>query len=365
MKKMISLFTASLMTVGMSVPALAADINVTVDSAPVTWTDAKPFIDENSRTLVPLRPIANALGLEVAWNDDTNTASFTDGETTVEFVVGSNEYHAFLNHFDMHTYMEMDTTPVIKDSRIFAPARYLAESFHYAVGWNQAAQTVLITAITDPEEEIIVTPKVPTGELAAAFPVTAAADTWVKNYIAFEGLTLAEDADIFEYFIETETPMNGFGMSYSIVTEGNYIEMDMSADFSTPAGTYPVTFIIPNAYFTDAPTDVVVTTTMTVTDASIETAMEKALAELEYGVETVYGAHAGDIAEAVAYSTEWLFGKTPFQLTLSDGDWCYDSEGNIMRELWECTVTMTNTGTGESVSEPNVVIPLTFDPASA
>ena len=73
----------------------------------------------------------------------------------------------------------------------------------------------------------------------------------------------------------------------------------------------------------------------------------------------------GDIAEAVAYSTAWLFGETPFQLTLSDGDWCYDSEGNIMRELWECTVTMTNTGTGESVSEPNVVIPLTFDPASA
>ena len=154
MKKLISLFTAALMTVGLSVPALAADIHVTVDNHPVAWTDTKPFIDENSRTLVPLRPIANALGLEVAWNDDTNTASFTDGETTVEFVVGSNEYHAFLNHFDMHTYLEMDTTPVIKDSRIFAPARYLAESFHYAVGWNQAAQTVLITAITDPEEEI-------------------------------------------------------------------------------------------------------------------------------------------------------------------------------------------------------------------
>ncbi|MBR5793463.1 MAG: copper amine oxidase N-terminal domain-containing protein, partial [Anaerotignum sp.] len=87
MKKWISLFTAALMTIGMSVPALAGDINVTVDGTLVPWTDARPFIDENSRTLVPLRPIANALGLEVAWNDDTNTASFTDSETTVEFVV--------------------------------------------------------------------------------------------------------------------------------------------------------------------------------------------------------------------------------------------------------------------------------------
>ena len=102
MKRIMSLFTAAALVVGMSVPTLAAEINVTVEGAPVTWTDAKPFIDENDRTLVPLRPIANALGLEVGWNDDTNTASFTDGETTAEFVVGSNEYHCFLNDFDMH-----------------------------------------------------------------------------------------------------------------------------------------------------------------------------------------------------------------------------------------------------------------------
>ena len=144
MKRMISLLTAAMMVVGMNATAFAADINVTVDGTPIAWTDAKPFIDENDRTLVPLRPIANGLGLEVGWNDDTNTASFTDGETTAEFVVGSNEYHCFLNDFDMHVYVEMDTKPVIKDSRIFAPARYLAECFQYAVGWDQATQTVTL-----------------------------------------------------------------------------------------------------------------------------------------------------------------------------------------------------------------------------
>ena len=97
MKRMISMITAALLAVGMSTTAFAADINVTVDGTPVAWTDAKPFIDENSRTLVPLRPIAKALGLEVAWNDDTNTASFTDGTTTVDFIVDSPEYRAYIS----------------------------------------------------------------------------------------------------------------------------------------------------------------------------------------------------------------------------------------------------------------------------
>ena len=96
MKKLISLISAASLALGMNTAVFAADIQVTVEGTPVAWTDAKPFIDENSRTLVPLRPIANALGLTVAWNDDTNTAAFTDGEGTLEFTVGSNKTHSFL-----------------------------------------------------------------------------------------------------------------------------------------------------------------------------------------------------------------------------------------------------------------------------
>ena len=366
MKKMISLFTAALLAVGMSATALAADISVTVEGTPVAWTDAKPFIDENDRTLVPLRPIANALGLEVAWNDDTNTAAFTDGETTAEFVVGSSEYHCFLNDFDMHVYVTMDTTPVISDSRIYAPARYLAECFQYNVGWDQATQTVTLVKAEMEENMLPVQlPTVPAGQLAAMAPITAEAGAWTRTYIALDGVMLSEDADIFEHSIEAETPISGFGMGYTLFAEGNYIEMDVNADFTVPAGTYPVTFTIPKAFFADAAADVIVTTTMTVTATRAETALEKALEDLEWGVETVYGANASDITEAVTDSIGWMFEETPFQLTLTDGDWSYDSEGNIIRELWECTVTVTNTETGESASASNVLIPLTFDPESA
>ena len=351
MKRMISLFTAAALALGMSVPAFAAEINVTVEGTPVAWTDARPFIDENDRTLVPLRPIANALGLEVAWNDDTNTAAFTDGETTAEFVVGSNEYHCFLNDFDMHVYVTMDTTPVIKGSRIYAPARYLAECFQYVVGWDQAAQTVTMVKAEVPAEDPVKLPEVPAGEIAVLPPVTAEAGSHALTEMVFNGVTFVEDPDIFEYSIEADTTLNGLGFGYSIM--------------GAAPGTYPVTFTVPKGYFSDAKEDIVVSTTFTVTSPKAETVLERILDDLSWGVETTYGANAAEITEAAKESVGGMLEETPFQMTLTDGDWSYDSEGNIIRELWDCTVTVTNTETGESASETNVLIPLTFDPESA
>ena len=363
MKRMISLFTAALLAVCMNATAFAADINVTVEGAPVVWTDAKPFIDENSRTLVPLRPIAKALGLEVSWNDDTNTAAFTDGETTTEFVVGSNEYHCFLNGYDIHVYVTMDTTPVIKDSRIYAPARYLAECFQYNVGWDQTTQTVTIVKAEMKEEEPVVLPEIPAGQIATAAPVTVEAGSSGLTYIVFDGVTLVDDPDIFEYSIDIDSTLNGLGGGYGFA-DGR-VEMELMPELAQTPGTYPVTFTIDKGFFTDAKEDVVVSTTLTVTAPKAETVLKKVLEDLEWGVETTYGANAAEITEAVLENFGWMLEETPFQLALTDGDWSYDSEGNILRELWECTVTVTNTETGESVSVSNVLIPLTFDPESA
>ena len=313
---------------------------------------------------MPLRPIANALGLEVTWEDVTKTASFTDGTTTVDFIVDSPEYRAYLNGYNIYAYTEMDTKAVIKDSRIFAPARYLAESFRYDVGWEDATKSVTITKIAS-EEESLVLPEVPAGQIATATPVTAEAGSFGLTHIVFDGVTLVDDPDIFEYSIDAETPLNGLGYGYSFVPAENYVEMDIASELSAAPGTYPLTFTIDKGFFADAEEDVIVSTTLTVTAPKADTVLEKVLEDLEWGVETTYGANAAEITEAVLETSGWMFEETPFQLTLTDGDWSYDSEGNILRELWECTVTITNTETGESASESNVLIPLTFDPESA
>ena len=358
MKKPFLITTALLLTLGMNTAALATDIQVTVEGTPIVWADAKPFIDENDRTLVPLRPIGNALGLEVDWNDDTNTASFTDGETTVEFVVGSNECHAFLNDADMHAYLEMDTTPVIRNSRIFAPARYLAESFHYAVGWHQSTQTVLITKVTEPEEEIIVTPQVPAGEVAAISPVTAEAGSNGTTYISFNGISLTEEPDIFEYSIDSETTLNGLGFNYTFIPEENYVEMNLGADLTAPVGTYPVTFTIPAGFFADAKEDVVVSTTFTVTEPKAETVMAKILENLDFGLWLAEGSDTSAVTAAVQEETGWVMDGSPFALTVSNGAFVTNDEGAL--DAFSCTLTVTNTETNETFSVSDAVTSLYF-----
>ncbi len=120
-------------------PSLTGEISVTVAGDPVAWTDAVPFIDENSRTMVPLRAVGDALGLTVGWDGLAREAFFTDGTRTIFFPIGSAEARTG----DGET-IPMDTAAVIVNDRTYAPVRYLAEYFGRTVGWDGATRTVLI-----------------------------------------------------------------------------------------------------------------------------------------------------------------------------------------------------------------------------
>ena len=180
MKKIAALILTGILAFGCFSTAFAAETKVSVDGVPVVFTDAKPFVDENGRTMVPLRPIANAMGLEVAWDATTQTAAFTTGlpdewiETTEDiyeafgvsedekfeqlratlyFTMGkaecSGEFIALMENGEQRSVdageYPMDTVPVVKDGRTYAPVRYLAENFNYEVGWNGATSTVTLT----------------------------------------------------------------------------------------------------------------------------------------------------------------------------------------------------------------------------
>ena len=115
------------------------DIGVTVNGSGVIWTDAKPFIDKNSRTMVPLRAVAEALNLQVDWDGTAREAIFTDGSKTIYFPIGSSTARTA----DGQTVM-MDTAAVIANDRTYAPIRYLAEFFGHTVDWNGTTRTVII-----------------------------------------------------------------------------------------------------------------------------------------------------------------------------------------------------------------------------
>ena len=123
-------------------------VNVLVNDMPVPWTDALPFIDANNRTMVPLRAVAEALGLTVDWNGAKREAIFTNGTNTIYFPIGNNAARTG----DGGT-VQMNTAAVIVNDRTFAPIRYLAEYFGYTVGWDGDTRTVIINPVRNSEVE--------------------------------------------------------------------------------------------------------------------------------------------------------------------------------------------------------------------
>ena len=111
---------------------------VTVSGEGVGWPDARPFIDSNDRTLVPLRPVAYALGLQVIWDGANREAVFTDGRKTMRFPIDSNVAKT------SDGTVQMTTAAIIREDRTYAPIRYLAEYFGFTVEWKGESHTVAI-----------------------------------------------------------------------------------------------------------------------------------------------------------------------------------------------------------------------------
>jgi hypothetical protein len=131
-------------------------INVTVKGNVIDFPDAKPFLDENNRTLVPIRFIGEALGCEVEWKESLKRARFTyqtekpgaAGQITIDFFIGKNTFKVTRgNILYASTPVEeisMDTTALLSDDRTFVPVRYLAEAIGAVVSWDGANQTVSV-----------------------------------------------------------------------------------------------------------------------------------------------------------------------------------------------------------------------------
>lgn len=94
--------------------------------------DVAPFI-ENDRTYVPVRYLAYALGVadkDVAWDDKTKTVTLSMDGTTLELKVGDKTL--YVNGKPQ----VMDVAPLLRDGRVFLPARFVAEAFGFDVSWQ-------------------------------------------------------------------------------------------------------------------------------------------------------------------------------------------------------------------------------------
>ena len=94
---------------------------------------------ENGRTLVPIRAIIEAMGGDVKWDGEQNTAVLTLGRDKITLTIGSET--AFFNE-EKRT---LDVAPKIINDRTMLPIRFIAESFKFDVNWDEKTETITIT----------------------------------------------------------------------------------------------------------------------------------------------------------------------------------------------------------------------------
>ncbi|QNB45837.1 trypsin-like serine protease [Thermanaerosceptrum fracticalcis] len=97
---------------------------------------------KDGRTLVPVRYLADALGIKnITWDKTTQGVTLSNGYTTATFFVGAKGF--VLNGKAMVS----DVPPqLLEDRRTYLPARVLAESFGYTVTWDNETQMLTFSS---------------------------------------------------------------------------------------------------------------------------------------------------------------------------------------------------------------------------
>ncbi|MCD8181353.1 MAG: copper amine oxidase N-terminal domain-containing protein [Firmicutes bacterium] len=148
-KSKIAAVFAAVLTLCVSFTAMADDdVKVYVDGAQLTF-DVNPII-EDGRTLVPLRAIFEALGAQVEWDGETQTATAIRGTNVVKVTIDSNTL------YKNGATVELDVPAKIVDDRTLVPVRAVSEGLDAEVEWDGDAKSVIITttaASTEPAEK--------------------------------------------------------------------------------------------------------------------------------------------------------------------------------------------------------------------
>ncbi|MBQ8837597.1 MAG: copper amine oxidase N-terminal domain-containing protein [Clostridia bacterium] len=100
--------------------------------------DAAPII-RDSRTMLPVRFVAEAFGAEIGWDGATSTATVKTADVTIEITIGSTT--AKVNGETV----TLDAPAFIENSRTYMPVRFVAENLGATVAWDGATSTATLT----------------------------------------------------------------------------------------------------------------------------------------------------------------------------------------------------------------------------
>gem|GEM_PF-626151 len=127
-------------------PVLASnqEINIVINGQFMRFE--VPPINVDGRILVPLRSTFEALGLDVVWNNETQTVLGKKKKDTIELKIGRK--YAVKNG----VHIELDVPASIINGRTLVPARFIAETIGCRVLWENKSNTVIIFSISNSEQ---------------------------------------------------------------------------------------------------------------------------------------------------------------------------------------------------------------------
>lgn len=119
-------------------------ITVIIDNQELVFLEEEglgvPFIDENNRTLVPLRKSLEAIGATVSYDERNRVVTVEKAGTTAKLPIGENLI--MVNGQET----AMDTKSIIKEGRTYIPLRAVVAAFGHDIGWHGNSATILINS---------------------------------------------------------------------------------------------------------------------------------------------------------------------------------------------------------------------------
>ena len=224
------------------------DISVNVNGNYVAFPDAKPFIDARSRTLVPIRFIADELKADsVNWNPDTKKVTIVNKGDTITLTIGTNVVNIKSTGEISNTDLLIDTAPIVKNNRTFVPLRFISETMNAKVVWDKASYTVYIS--TDGKEiEIPELPpaEVPPTNLDKVKPLAPGeAPKAVFDESKYYNKELVDGTGVYDFgmFFIAAVDSNDGGYDYVRIKTDNYVKHPNGSSLSvtgmiTTDGTY-------------------------------------------------------------------------------------------------------------------------------
>lgn len=117
---------------------------------------------ENGRTMMSVRGIAEAVGADVDYDNDSQTVTVENEDTIIAMTIGESEMHVNGQS------VVLLTAPEIKEGRTMLPVRDVAEALDCEVEWQQETQTATFTRPYQTKRVIVQSEDVDTSRAIAS-----------------------------------------------------------------------------------------------------------------------------------------------------------------------------------------------------